>query len=83
MYVTFLKLPKNSLTFLVNIFLGKKIGKGLVGFLGTISILISFLATLFFFTSIQSNGKPIEIKLFEWITLEKFSVGFSFLLDNF
>jgi NADH-quinone oxidoreductase subunit L len=68
--------------FLANIFFGKKAGKGFVGLLGTLSILISFFATTYFFTLIQSNGKPIQIDLFQWISLEKFNVNLSFLLDQ-
>lgn len=68
--------------FLANIFFGKKAGKGFVGLLGTLSILISFFATTYFFTLIQSNGKAIQIDLFQWISLEKFNVNLSFLLDQ-
>ncbi|ANO49393.1 NADH-quinone oxidoreductase subunit L [Flavobacterium columnare] len=68
--------------FLANIFWGKKAGKGFVGLLGTLSILISFFATTYFFMLIQSTGKGVQINLFQWITLEKFNINFSFLLDQ-
>ncbi|MFK7032353.1 NADH-quinone oxidoreductase subunit L [Flavobacterium oreochromis] len=68
--------------FLANIFFGKKAGKGFIGLLGTLSILISFFATTYFFTLIQSTGKGIQIDLFDWIQLEKFNVKMSFLLDQ-
>ncbi|WP_428223655.1 NADH-quinone oxidoreductase subunit L [Flavobacterium sp.] len=68
--------------FLANIFWGKKAGKGFVGLLGTLSILISFFATTYFFTLIQSTGKGVQIDLFQWIALEKFNINFSFLLDQ-
>lgn len=68
--------------FIFNVFLGKKAGKGIVGVIGTLSILISFVATTYFFSLIQSNGKPIQVDLFQWISLEKFNVNFSFLLDQ-
>lgn len=68
--------------FLFNVFLGKKAGKGIVGVVGTLSILISFVATTYFFSLIQSNGKPVQVDLFQWISLEKFNVNFSFLLDQ-
>ncbi|MCH4830169.1 NADH-quinone oxidoreductase subunit L [Flavobacterium columnare] len=68
--------------FLANIFWGKKAGKGFVGLLGTLSILISFFATTYFFTLIQSTGKGVQIDLFQWISLEKFNINFSFLLDQ-
>jgi NADH-quinone oxidoreductase subunit L len=69
--------------FLFNVFVGKKAGKGIVGVVGTASILVSFLATLFFFSKINANpGQPIVVDLFQWISLEKFNVDFSFLLDQ-
>lgn len=68
--------------FLANVFFGKRAGKGFVGTLGTLSILISFFATTYFFVLLQSTGKPIQIDLFQWITFEKFNIGFSFLLDQ-
>lgn len=69
--------------FLFNVFVGKKAGKGIVGVVGTASILVSFLATLFFFSEINANpGQPIVVDLFQWISLEKFNVDFSFLLDQ-
>ncbi|MFC4816043.1 NADH-quinone oxidoreductase subunit L [Flavobacterium sp. GCM10023249] len=69
--------------FLFNVFVGKKAGKGIVGVVGTVSILVSFLATLFFFSKLNANpGQPIVVNLFQWITLEKFNVDFSFLLDQ-
>lgn len=68
--------------FLANIFFGKKAGKGFVGLLGTLSVLISFFATTYFFVQLQSTGKPVEVKLFPWISLERFQVDMSFLLDQ-
>jgi NADH-quinone oxidoreductase subunit L len=68
--------------FLFNVFFGKKAGKSISGIIGTLSVVISFLATAYFFASIQSNLKPIQIDLFQWISLETFKVNFSFLLDQ-
>ena len=68
--------------FLANIFFGKKAGKGMVGVLGTLSVLISFFVTLYFFGYILVDKKPIQIDLFQWISFEKFNVNMSFLLDQ-
>ncbi len=68
--------------FLFNVFFGKKAGKSISGIIGTLSVVISFFATAYFFALIQSSPKPIQIDLFEWISLEKFNVNFSFLLDQ-
>jgi NADH-quinone oxidoreductase subunit L len=70
------------LGFLFNVFLGKKTGKNSVGIVGTLSVLISFAVTLYFFFQINQTQKAITIDLFEWISLEKFNVNFSFLLDQ-
>ncbi len=68
--------------FIFNVFFGKKAGKSIAGILGTLSVVISFFATTYFFVLIQTNPKPIQIDLFQWISLEKFNVNFSFLLDQ-
>jgi len=68
--------------FIFNVFFGKKAGKAIAGILGTLSVVISFVATTYFFVQIQSNPNPIQIDLFQWISLEKFNVNFSFLLDQ-
>jgi NADH-quinone oxidoreductase subunit L len=68
--------------FLFNVFFGKKAGKSISGIIGTLSVVISFLATAYFFASIQSNPKPIQIKMFQWISLETIKINCSFLLDQ-
>ncbi|MCL9809252.1 NADH-quinone oxidoreductase subunit L [Flavobacterium luminosum] len=69
--------------FLFNVFFGKKAGKTLVGLVGTASVLVSFLSTLFFFSALNANpSQPVVVDLFQWISLEKFNVNFSFLLDQ-
>ena len=68
--------------FLFNIFFGKKSGKTVSGIVGTLSVVVSFVATIYFFIQIQGNPKPIQIDLFQWISLETFNVNFSFLLDQ-
>jgi NADH-quinone oxidoreductase subunit L len=68
--------------FLFNIFFGKNAGKSISGIIGTLSVVISFVATTYFFVLIQANPKPIQINLFEWISFETFKVNCSFLLDQ-
>ena len=68
--------------FLFNVFFGKKSGKSISGILGTLSVVVSFIATIYFFIQIQGNPKPIQVDLFQWISLETFNVNFSFLLDQ-
>ncbi len=68
--------------FLFNVFLGKKVSKGISGAIGTITVLVSFLLSICFFTQVYQNGKPVEISLFEWISVHNFKLDFGLLLDQ-
>lgn len=70
------------LGFLFNVFLGEKAGKNSAGIVGTLSVAISFLVTIYYFLKISENGQAIQVNLFDWIELEKFSISFGFLLDQ-
>jgi NADH-quinone oxidoreductase subunit L len=68
------------LGFLFNIFLGKKLGKSIVGIVGTSAVAASFVISLWLFFN---NGiAPIVINLFDWITTENLNIGFGFQLDQ-
>ena len=68
--------------FLFNVFLGKKVSKGISGAIGTITVLVSFLLSICFFAQLNQNGKPFEISLFDWISLHNFKLDFGLLLDQ-
>ncbi|MFM9826944.1 NADH-quinone oxidoreductase subunit L [Flavobacterium sp.] len=70
------------LGFIFNVFLGKKVGKNIVGFVGTFSVVVSFAVTIYFFLQINQTKQAIQINLFDWIAIEKFNVSFGFLLDQ-
>lgn len=70
------------LGFLFNVFFGKKAGKNIVGIIGTLSVVVSFAVTLYFFLQINENKKPILIDLFDWFSLQSFKINFGFLLDQ-
>ncbi|WP_072988761.1 NADH-quinone oxidoreductase subunit L [Flavobacterium segetis] len=70
------------LGFLINVFLGKSLGKTLSGVIGTLSVLISFVATVYFFGGIAAQPEGIKISLFDWIQISNFSVDFGFQLDQ-
>ncbi|WP_140486271.1 NADH-quinone oxidoreductase subunit L [Flavobacterium sp. GSA192] len=70
------------LGFLFNIFFGKKIGKSASGIIGTLTVVVSFVATLVFFLQINESKEAIEIELFNWIQISNFRVNFGFLLDQ-
>lgn len=68
--------------FLFNVFLGKKVSKGISGAIGTITVLVSFLMSICFFAQLNQNGKPVEISLFEWISVHNFKLDFGLLIDQ-
>ena len=70
------------LGFLITIFFGKSLGKTLSGIIGTLSVVVSFALSLYFFGFISVSKKPIVIELFDWIQISNFRVSFGFLLDQ-
>lgn len=70
------------LGFLFNIFFGKSIGKTASGVIGTLTVVVSFAVTLYFFGQISTSKEPIQIQLFDWIQISNFKVDFGFLLDQ-
>ncbi|OYX82319.1 MAG: NADH-quinone oxidoreductase subunit L [Flavobacteriales bacterium 32-34-25] len=70
------------LGFLFNIFFGKKIGKSASGIIGTLTVAVSFVATVVFFLQINETKEAVQIELFNWIQISNFHVNFGFLLDQ-
>ena len=68
--------------FLFNVFFGKKIGKTLSGTIGTLTVVVSFAVSIYFFLKVNETHQAIVINLFDWIKFSNFSVKFGFLLDQ-
>jgi len=68
--------------FLFNVFFGKKAGKNISGAIGTIAVAVSFAMSVYFFMQLNASGKPISVKLFDWIQIGKLKVDFGILLDQ-
>ncbi len=68
--------------FLLNVFFGKAMGKTVSGTIGTLSVVVSFVATLVFFMQINQTKQPLQIDLFDWIQISNFKISFGFLLDQ-
>ena len=68
--------------FLFNVFFGKKVGKGMSGTIGTLSIAVSFVISIYFFMQLNQTGKPIQVPLFDWISVSNFKLDFGILLDQ-
>ncbi len=70
------------LGFLINIFFGKSLGKTLSGIIGTLTVVVSFALSLYFFGQISTSKEPIQIQLFDWIQISNLKIDFGFLLDQ-
>src|SRR5690606_1294620 len=68
--------------FLINILIGKKLGKTLSGIIGTSTIVISFIISVCLFLQIKETGEAIKINLFEWFRFQNFKVDFAFYFDQ-
>ena len=68
--------------FLFNVFFGKKAGKNVSGIIGTLSVVVSFVVSVFFFMQLNQSGKPIQVSLFDWISVSNFKLDFGILLDQ-
>lgn len=68
--------------FLINVFFGKNLGKTVSGALGTLTVLVSLIATCFFFSTVSSSKEAIQISLFDWIQIGTFKIDFGFLIDQ-
>lgn len=68
--------------FLFNVFFGKNAGKSTVGIVGTLTVVISFAVTLYFFLQLNQTGQPVVVSLFDWITLSNFQLDFGIVLDQ-
>jgi NADH-quinone oxidoreductase subunit L len=68
--------------FLINVFFGKQLGKNASGILGTIAVVVSFVLSVYFFLQINETKQPVQIKLFDWISVHNFKIDFGILLDQ-
>lgn len=68
--------------FLINLSVGKKIGRSLPGIIATAAVTGSFAISLFYFIQILSTGQAIEVHLCEWVAFGEFSVNLAFVLDQ-
>lgn len=68
--------------FLFNVFFGKKAGKTISGAIGTLAVVVSFIASVFFFVQINQSTQPLSFKLFDWIEVHNFKLDFGILLDR-
>lgn len=68
--------------FLFNIFFGKQVSERTSGVIGTLSVAVSFVITLYFFLQVNQTRESISVSLFDWISVKNFTVDFGILLDQ-
>jgi NADH-quinone oxidoreductase subunit L len=67
--------------FVVNGLFGKKLGKSMVGIIGSGTLLASFLLSVVCFNQVASSG-VIQQTLYNFFTVDNLSVNFGFLIDQ-
>ncbi|MBC7525489.1 MAG: NADH-quinone oxidoreductase subunit L [Flavobacterium sp.] len=68
--------------FLFNVFLGKSVGKNVSGVIGTLTVVVSFALSVYYFMQINATDKILQINLFDWIQINNFKINFGLLLDQ-
>jgi NADH-quinone oxidoreductase subunit L len=68
--------------FLINGLGRNTFSKGIIGFIGSFVILVSFGLSLAAFLQVKSTGTPINVSVFDWFSVGYFKVQFAFLIDQ-
>ena len=58
------------------------LSKGIIGAIGSLLVLVAFGLSVAAFFQIKQSGTPIEVTLFDWISVGDFKIPFSFLVDQ-
>jgi NADH-quinone oxidoreductase subunit L len=58
------------------------LSKGVIGFIGSLLVLLSFGLSIAAFFQVKSTGQPINVDVFNWFTVGSLQVHFSFLIDQ-
>ena len=58
------------------------LSKGVVGFIGSFLVLLSFGLSVAAFFQVKSTGQPINVDVFNWFTVGTLQVHFAFLIDQ-
>jgi NADH-quinone oxidoreductase subunit L len=69
---------------LINLFLGNRMEKLLIGMIATVAVGMSFVLGVMLFgnlLTLPADARVVTVHLWEWITIGDFSVGASLLLD--
>ncbi|NHA05385.1 NADH-quinone oxidoreductase subunit L [Mucilaginibacter sp. HC2] len=68
--------------FIINGLGRNSLSKNVIGFIGSLLVLVSFGLSLAVFFQIKSSGHPINVTYFDWITVASLKIPFAFLVDQ-
>ncbi|MBX2986102.1 MAG: NADH-quinone oxidoreductase subunit L [Bacteroidia bacterium] len=68
--------------FLINGLVNKKMPKSLVGLIGSSTVLISFICSVYLFSQLLGDTQSISTKLFAWIHAGGINLDLTFLVDR-
>lgn len=58
------------------------LSKGIIGAIGSLLVLVAFGLSVAAFFQIKNSGVPVEVMLFDWISVGSFHIPFAFLIDQ-
>ncbi|MET3977769.1 NADH-quinone oxidoreductase subunit L [Mucilaginibacter sp. UYP25] len=58
------------------------LSKGIIGAIGSLLVLVAFGLSVVTFFQIKNSGVPVEVMLFDWISVGSFHIPFAFLIDQ-
>ncbi len=58
------------------------LSKGIIGAIGSLLVLVAFGLSVATFFQIKNSGLPVEVNLFDWISVGSFHIPFAFLVDQ-
>ena len=68
--------------FLINGLLGKSLSKSISGIIGSGVILGSFIISCVYFFGLVGGAKPIDFKIYDWISFSGIHIDFGILIDQ-
>ena len=58
------------------------LSKGIIGAIGSLLVLVAFGLSVAAFFQIKQSGVPIDVTIFDWISVGNFHIPFAFLIDQ-
>jgi NADH-quinone oxidoreductase subunit L len=58
------------------------LSKGIIGAIGSLLVLVAFGLSVATFFQIKQSGVPVDVTIFDWISVGNFHIPFAFLIDQ-